>query len=298
MKTDKYVTKFKRSQFMTKDDFELFYYADTNFKNVEPHVHDFYEYYFPLSSHISMEINSHTYPLSTRSVILIPPMVHHRAIVTDPSVSYKRYVLWISRKYMEYLVSHSQDFAYLNNLADKGTYIFNYSEDEIYTLHTLILRLLHEMNSTRFGKDTFSQIELHELLMILARKEAEHTIVSGTARPNERDSDLIESITAYIDRNLTSDLSLKALSNHFFVSEDYISHLFSSRLHVSVHQYVLSMRLAHARTVIIGGRQINRVYLDCGFKDYSSFYKAFKKAFSVSPREMQSIYIDDPQKKR
>ena len=108
----------------------------------------------------------------------------------------------------------------------------------------------------------------------------------------------IESMTAYIDRNLTTDLSLKSLSNHFFVSEDYISHLFTARLHVSPHQYVLSMRLAHARTVLISGRQINRAYLDCGFKDYSSFYRAFKKAFSLSPKELQKIYMEDPQKNR
>ena len=298
MKTDKYKTTFHHSQFMTNDDFELYYYSDTQFKSVDPHVHDFYEYYFPISGNISMAIKNHTYPLTARSVVLIPPMVKHRAVVTDPSVPYQRYVLWISKDYMKKLASISKDFNYLNDLAKKGTYIFHYSEDELYTLHTMILRFLQESNGNRFGQHTFLQIILYELLMTLARKESEHTITAGKSSPLKSDSDLIESMTSYIDRNLTTDLSLKSLSNHFFVSEDYISHLFTARLHVSPHQYVLSMRLAHARTVLISGRQINRAYLDCGFKDYSSFYRAFKKAFSLSPKELQKIYIEDPQKNR
>jgi AraC-type DNA-binding domain-containing proteins len=298
MKTDKYKTKFKQTQFMSQNDFELYYYSDLGFKSVEPHVHDFYEYYFPISSNISMQIKNHTYPLSTRSVILIPPMVKHRAVVNDPTVPYQRYVLWISKEYMKKLISISEDFNYLNDLAKKGTYIFQYSEDEVYTLHTLILRFLQENIGNRFGQHTFLQLILHELLMILARKESEHTITAGQTVSSRNDSDLIESMTAYIDRNLTTDLSLKSLSNHFFVSEDYISHLFAARLHVSPHQYVLSMRLAHARMILIAGRQINRAYLDCGFKDYSSFYRAFKKAFAVSPKELQKIYVNDPQKNR
>lgn len=51
-----------------------------------------------------------------------------------------------------------------------------------------------------------------------------------------------------------------------------------------VHQYILKKRLEVCKDMTRNGIKISEVYLMFGFRDYSGFYKAFKKEFGISPK--------------
>lgn len=293
MSNEKFRTEFRSEQSMLNPEtFDLYYYSDRSFRTVNPHVHDFYEYYFPVSQNITMEIAGIKYALNNCSVVIVPPGINHRAISDAHNSVYQRYVLWISEPFMKDLKSRSADFDVLNRMAVNGNNILAYSEDEIATIHTMILRILQEIRYDRFGRDTFLSIELEDLIMTMARKNMEHN-TKVMPNPIHDDADLIQSITHYIDRHLNEELTIKQLAKRFYVSEYYISHLFSDHLHITPHQYILKMRLAHARLRIMQGASISRVYQDCGFTDYSTFYRAFMKEYTMSPRQLQKYYQND-----
>ena len=91
----------------------------------------------------------------------------------------------------------------------------------------------------------------------------------------------------YINRNITSDLTLESIANHFFVSKYHVAHIFKDNLGISLHQYVIKKRLNSCRRAIASGEPITSVAEKFGFADYTSFFRAFKKEYGISPKDYQ-----------
>lgn len=101
--------------------------------------------------------------------------------------------------------------------------------------------------------------------------------------------DIVPEVIKYINYNLTSaDLSLDTLSEHFHISKSQLNRLFKQAIGSSVWDYILIKRVMAARQLLRAGQPANEVSQACGFRDYSSFYRFYKKRFSVSPREDQA----------
>ena len=59
---------------------------------------------------------------------------------------------------------------------------------------------------------------------------------------------------------------------------------FKDNTGMTLHNYILQKRLLYARDLIQKGTPIIKASMDCGFNDYSSFLRAFKKHFNCSPK--------------
>ena len=72
------------------------------------------------------------------------------------------------------------------------------------------------------------------------------------------------------------------------MSRYYVAHVFKETGGISVHQYILKKRMQASREAILGGENISQVYERFGFRDYSSFYRAFRPEYGIAegvPRE-------------
>ena len=277
-------SQFNTRQYMLSEDYEVFYYSDTHFRSVGSHSHDYYELYFFEAGAVTMEIDGRGYPLKTGDVILIPPGVSHRAVLTDPEKPYRRFVFWQSRPFLEALEARSPDCGYLLRRAEsRGRYVYRFDPVAFNAIRTRLFTLLDEIHADRFGKATAIDLIITDLLLFLARTiyEQEHQ--------NKKDQlSRYEAITQYVDQHLDEPLSLDALAKHFYLSKYYLVHLFREYAGLSVHQYILKRRLAACCDAMLGGAAVGEVYRQWGFYDYSAFYRAFRKEYGMSP----SAYLE------
>lgn len=284
-----YRSDFDLRQNMRKDNYEIFYYSDSHFHSVSEHRHDYYEFYFPVSGKIEMEIEGIRSRLSNRDVVVVPPRTLHRAVTETSERSYCRYVFWISVSWFRKLCTGMEGMSYITEQAETGNYIHHFSENEYSQIQSRILRLIEENRSDRYGVSEFSRLCICDLIMTLSRFVYEHDHPE-----RKKQEDPVQVMMEYIENNLDEDLSLAVLSEKFFLSPSHIAHIFLERNGLTVHRYITKKRLERCADEIKTGRPVSLVYQEYGFRDYSVFFRAFKKEYAVSPREYQSLYLRDP----
>lgn len=92
----------------------------------------------------------------------------------------------------------------------------------------------------------------------------------------------------YIDSQYTSPINLADISKKFGYTEEYLSRIFKRHYHMSPHQYLIKLRMEHARWLLENtNNSAEQIALLLGYGDYSVFYKNFRKTFGTSPTALQ-----------
>lgn len=96
---------------------------------------------------------------------------------------------------------------------------------------------------------------------------------------------LVGSILHYVEENLADAISLQAVAKKYNYSVTYISKLFKSVTGSSLVSYIIEKRIGRARQMMYENVEIMQIAERVGYRNYSNFYKAFKKATGASPEE-------------
>lgn len=279
-------TKFSARQYMMSEDFEIYYYNEHYVSKVESHVHDYFEVYFFLEGGVSIEIEKERYPLRYGDVILIPPGVRHRALIHDKEKPYRRFVLWTSNAYGSRLLEASSAYGYLmQQVQTDRHYIFHNDIITFNSIQTKVLHLLEEIQGNRFGKEAKVELCVKDLLLHMNRIFYEQQQQGS----REEKQNLHESLIDYIEGHLNEELSLERLAKEFYVSKYHIAHIFKENIGISIHQYITKKRVASCRDAIRNNLKITEAYLMFGFRDYTSFYRAFRREYGISPKEYREF---------
>jgi len=105
-------------------------------------------------------------------------------------------------------------------------------------------------------------------------------------------SDTVSNIKKFIDEHIQdSDLSLDTVSQHFSYNKKYISRLFKNNLNLGFSDYVNTVRIQEACSLMQQGvSSVQDLAYFTGYKDPMYFSRVFKKHMKISPREfMKSL---------
>lgn len=278
-------TGFNTRQYMQTGNFEIFYYHDVNLNHILAHSHKYYEFYFFLEGDVIYQIENKQYRLQYGDCLLIPPGYSHQPHVLSPDAPYRRFVLWFDEQYYEKLCGFCTDFNYGFGLAQNQKR-FHIRPDYVTAqeIQGKLMELLEETKGSHPFKDMSAVLMAASLLLHINR--ITYDMVNQISPTYE--NVLYLNVCDYINNHLDEDLSLDKLSAFFYVSKYHISHIFKDNMGISPHQYILKKRLQASKNGILTGIPLHHVYQQYGFNDYTSFYRAFKKEFGLSPRDYKA----------
>lgn len=97
---------------------------------------------------------------------------------------------------------------------------------------------------------------------------------------------LISAIQKYIDEHFSdADFSLDKLGSELKYNKKYLSTLFKRHVGVGIVEYLHSVRIQHACTMLRQGfSSVSDVAFRCGYPDAQYFSKVFKRRMGCSPR--------------
>lgn len=285
---EKLRSDFLSRQKMIRNNFEIYYYSDTEPMHVSPHIHDNYEIQFFLEGDVQCFINGQEHTLKAQDVVIIPPHARHFNKIRSGS-PYRRCIFWVSREFIDALRNSDSCYGYFLEKLQENRYFWHFTASTFNALQARIISLIESGSSARFGRE--ARTELAAVSLILRLNEAIYEQCQPFAEKEEQS--LMERLLTFIQTHLEEDLSLDRLASEFFVSKYYISHLFKAEMGISLHQYVLKKRLDQVRIAMLSGEELTPAIEKAGFKTYSSFFRAFQKEFGMSPTEYRKKWSID-----
>jgi AraC-like DNA-binding protein len=100
----------------------------------------------------------------------------------------------------------------------------------------------------------------------------------------------------YILEHLSDPLRSEDIAKVVGLHPNYALNLFTSVMNVSLHKFVVRMRLIRARSLLFeGDLSIENVAFSSGFTALSQFYEQFRNAYGITPREMRANYLHQSQ---
>lgn len=257
-------------------------HQDVSFSNttVQLHSHAFYEL-LCCQSNCGVEylVGSERYRLQKGDIVIVAPGVSHRPILPENMASpYRRDVLWISEEFASLMPRLSPD---LLDDQMRPTNLVRTAGTKWDNLAELFHYGVQESEGGQLGWELTVMGNTMQLMALLNR-----AIRDGSARPLRAEKpELLDRVMAYIEQHLSEKITLGDIARQFYVSESTISHVFRQKLGVSFYRCVTQRRLISAKTLIEQGQPLEAVSRAVGFTDYSTFYRAFKQEYGISPRQ-------------
>ncbi|MBQ8509038.1 MAG: helix-turn-helix domain-containing protein [Clostridia bacterium] len=100
-----------------------------------------------------------------------------------------------------------------------------------------------------------------------------------------RQNGKVLAIAKYIDENLSEDLSYRVIAQKFFLSEKNLYKLFKKETGFTLSDYINERRIIMAQSLMNAGASAGDAAIQVGYKEYSVFYRNFKKRAGLAPTE-------------
>ncbi len=277
---------FQKEQTMEKPDLEIYNYSDTVPPKVFPHVHDFYEIYYLLSDSLTYMIGDKEYQMTKGDFLMIPPGILHYP--SDLNIrqggKYARIVLWFSKEFFERIAENDTMVGHMwDTVKETNSYHIRPNPTESSRLLDVLQRLVAEQHQRKISSDLMTFALLIETLVTINRTVQ----TMSHFEQHTKHSSLFSHLISYVHEHFAEEVTMESLSKEFYISKSYISKMFREYMGVSVHQYILMLRLEACRKALEEGVPATECFEQFGFKDYSAFYRAFKGAFLMSPSDYQ-----------
>ena len=270
----------------SRTDYEGFYALSDHTLFYGLHCHDFYEFYIHFQGAKYYSIDNESFMLRPNQLLIIPPFHMHGMLCDEEIDHYERAYLYLAPAFLASLGMGQIDLERCVTRLTTGNHFLFVMPPEIARECGRQLKAISQTSANPTPWERFQDISriLPVLRMILESAE------NSAADPltSESVNSLMHQVLIYINDHCTEPLTLKALTERFNISASTLSHGFQRYIHHSVYDYILYRRVMLAKRMLFGNAPLSEVAFQCGFSDYSTFLRAFRKINGISPSQYRT----------
>ncbi len=274
--------------------YEISMYKENNVNSVLAHQHEFYEFYLFISGDAKYNIEGNDIVLVPYTLLIIPPKTQHKMTITPSDKVYERIVLWTKKQfYIDALNSIvTKDAEQLSNLSEP--IVLKLSQLSGKTVSSILQLLYYEQTrqeenlSDYYAKDTNASNYIRQLFIEIIRSQNE--ISKNTNFLQKIQSYVTTEIQNYVNSNIQEKLSIEEIAKHCGFSKYHLMRKYKAETGISLHQYILKMQLYNAINMMANNNNASLSAKSSGFTDYTTFFKAFKREYKMSPKEYLDIF--------
>lgn len=259
-------------------------HADVTWSNSEIslHSHSFHELLFCQNTcDVEYLVGSERYRLQKGDIVIVPPGVSHRPLLSEHMTEpFRRDVMWMS----EELAGQISHFVPGGNQRElREALLLRTGGTQWEFLGSLFRNGVMETEQKRLGWEEAVLGSALQTLVYIGR-----ALEDRTAAPlHVEKPELLDQVLMYVEEHLAEKITLAEVAKHFWVSQSTISQTFRNKMGVSFYRSVTQRRLIAAKSLILQGLPLESINEKVGFTDYSTFYRAFKQEFGISPRQFR-----------
>lgn len=228
-------------------------------------IHPFNEILYFIDSRATFLSNSYKEDLKKESLLVIPKETYHKFQIKD-SDNYTR------------LVINFPDFPEGEALIRKSISEIKITEPVPKQAKLYLERMCSILEN---DSSPLAPTALYGLFLSLLYELSADTNI--TCSTHQHFHPAISKCIRLIDTDFTLPLTAKSISDTLGISPSSLMHLFKKEMGTTLHSYITQKRIIYAHKLIKSGEAPTQIFFKCGYKDYSSFYKAYVKIMGKSP---------------
>lgn len=243
----------------------------------EMHIHSRCEIFYFVAGRAECLVEGSKYPLEHGSLVIMRPSEAHRAKILKDNL-YERYTINFPLCAADIIdPEHILMKPFLDRPLGMGNLYLPSEFDEI-PIENYFKRIF----SCNDNYTTNVEIQLC-LMSVLNYIRIAHMKRNGCEYPDNQSRPV--QILKYINEHLFEKLSVSTLAEHFYISTPQFNRIFKNATGSSPWEYITLKRLTAAKDKICSGTNAAKACEECGFDDYSVFYRAYVKHFGCSPKQ-------------
>ena len=256
-----------------REDFRLFHLRERQQKEIPYHYHSFHKIVWLLAGRTDYAVEGCAYHLQPGDCVLVGRGCIHRPLVQAEDY-YERVILYISPDYLEGLSAGDDLASCFSRAQQQSCYVYHASGE----LRQKLLQLEQVTDSDEFGAAILQQALFMELMVAVNRMTRQEQAVDGFSGDRK-----MMAILQYLGSHPEENISIDDLSERFYISKYHMMRCFRDTTGYTIHNYITEKRLLLARQLLNQGVALSEIAQRCGYQDYSTFSRAYKKQFGASP---------------
>lgn len=260
-------------------------YISNSRRTDTPHSHPFFQIFFLTKGKLTHHINDLSADMSIGEMAIIPPNVPHYVTLKN-NPEYFTFSFNLS-SFGEINIINEQVLTFLKSLEDNKKIVFpktSIADDDILYVQQLFERIYNETSRKEVGfKET---IIAHGILIITQFIRRYHFADPINAQNlNYTNEQMVLGCIKYIDNHFDENLRLDKIAHMSAMSQSTFCTCFKKITGTTFHNYVNERRIKYAIKLLKKGYKITSVSSFCGYNDFATFSRNFKKFAGTNPKE-------------